>query len=451
MKNNFWFKSASYTFFNRFFTFLFGTLGFMILIRTLSKEEFGIWALFISVTALIEVARNGFIQNALIKFITSSDEKEKPDIITSSFILNIIISSFTILLIFLFAEVISAFWSAPLISPMLYYYSITTFILISYQQLNYLQQAYFDFKGFFYTNFVRQGSFLFFIYLAQIFEYQITLINLVNFTSISALLGLIVTYFFGRKYFQISLKPNFQWIRKLFHYGKYVFGTNISSMLYSSISQTIIGMMMPASSVAIFNSASRVNNLVDIPVSSIASVIFPLSSKKNHIEGLISVKKLYEKSVGYLLAIILPLIIFIIISAKHIIFFLAGNNYSEAISLLQLIIITSIFQPFMRQFGVTLDSIGQPRINFIVIITISIINAILTFMLIEYTGLMGAAIANIATSSLFTIIALTYLKIELKISINRIFFHQFSFYQQAFVYSKKILSKVLKPVIVMFR
>ena len=42
--------------------------GFYILVRILSKDDLGAWALFISVTALIEVARGGLIQTAQIKY-----------------------------------------------------------------------------------------------------------------------------------------------------------------------------------------------------------------------------------------------------------------------------------------------------------------------------------------------------------------------------------------------
>jgi lipopolysaccharide exporter len=66
-KSNYWLKSGTYTILQRFFNVLFGFGAFAILVRVMPKNEFGVWALFVSVTSLIEVARIGLIQNALKK------------------------------------------------------------------------------------------------------------------------------------------------------------------------------------------------------------------------------------------------------------------------------------------------------------------------------------------------------------------------------------------------
>ena len=47
---------------DRFVALLFGFGSIYLLLRLLSKEDFGEWALFITVTALVEVARNGLIR-----------------------------------------------------------------------------------------------------------------------------------------------------------------------------------------------------------------------------------------------------------------------------------------------------------------------------------------------------------------------------------------------------
>jgi lipopolysaccharide exporter len=74
-------------------------------------------------------------------------------------------------------------------------------------------------------------------------------------------------------------------VKKLFHYGKYVFGTNISSMIYTSIDQMMLGYLMPVSAVAIFNTANRVTNFVEVPLSSVAAIVFPQSAKRIETHG----------------------------------------------------------------------------------------------------------------------------------------------------------------------
>ena len=62
----YWIRSGAYTILQRSSMLLFGVGSFMLLVRMLSKEDFGVWSLFLSVATLFEVARNGLIQNALI-------------------------------------------------------------------------------------------------------------------------------------------------------------------------------------------------------------------------------------------------------------------------------------------------------------------------------------------------------------------------------------------------
>ena len=59
INGSYWLKSGSFTFLNKIFITLFGFINFYILIRVLSKEDFGAWVLFISVATLLELIKHG--------------------------------------------------------------------------------------------------------------------------------------------------------------------------------------------------------------------------------------------------------------------------------------------------------------------------------------------------------------------------------------------------------
>ena len=67
---NYWFKSAFYTIGERLLSLIFGFGSIYLLLRNLTKEDFGTWALFLTITTLVELARIGFIQSGLIKFLS---------------------------------------------------------------------------------------------------------------------------------------------------------------------------------------------------------------------------------------------------------------------------------------------------------------------------------------------------------------------------------------------
>ena len=74
--NSYWINSGLFTFGQRGFIMLFNIVGFMILARVLSKEELGIWALFLIFVTIVEVSKNGFIKNAIIKYLASSEKED---------------------------------------------------------------------------------------------------------------------------------------------------------------------------------------------------------------------------------------------------------------------------------------------------------------------------------------------------------------------------------------
>jgi O-antigen/teichoic acid export membrane protein len=413
--------------------------SFFILVRLLSKDDLGSWALFASVTALIEVARGGLIQNAQIKYCATASTEEYPKILTASLSLNVMVTLFSIIVLTASAHFMSVLWNSPQLETMFYLYSITTFILILYYQFNFIQQSNLDFKGIFYSNLIRQGTLFLFIFFAWLYEHEIKLYELVWMMSLGAFLGTVLSYFFVKNYWKITYKIEWTWVKKLFHYGKYVFGTNISSMIYTSIDQMMLGYLMPVSSVAVFNTANRVTNFVEVPLSSVAAIVFPQSAKRIETHGKEAVTYLYERSVGLLVAMILPVAIICLLFSEWIIIIIAGREYLEAAPILQVIIIATLIQPYIRQFGTTMDSIGKPKKNFYLLVFIAVINICTNYLFISTLGLIGAAFGTLTALIIFLIISQIILNKELNIKFHHTFIYMWRFYVDAFHMGLKVL------------
>jgi len=175
---NYWINSGLYTFLQRFSTLVFGFGGFYMLIRMQSKSEFGVWALVISVTALLEVARNGLIQNGLIKFSIGASENDQAQIQTAALFLNIALTIVSCIFLFFSGPYFETIWHASSANYLLKLYCLTSIALIPFQQFSYIQQAKFDFKGLFIMTLIRQGSFFFVILYYSINFHHIDLHDL---------------------------------------------------------------------------------------------------------------------------------------------------------------------------------------------------------------------------------------------------------------------------------
>ena len=441
---NYWLQSGFYTFLQRFSTLVFGFGGFYILIRMQSKHDFGIWALVISITALLEVARNGLIQNGLIKYSIGANEKEQKEIQSASLFLNITLTIVSCIFLLTAGPYFETLWHANGIASLLRVYCLTSIAFIPFQQFSYLQQSNFDFKSLSIMYMVRQGSFFGVILFNFVFVHHISLNTLIWSTFYTSVISSIVGYIMVRKYFYVAVLPSKYWIVKLFNYGKYSFGTNVSGMLFNSIDQFMLGSMAGTAQVAIYNASSKINNLVEVPISTVASIVFPQTSLKANENNTESVKLMYEKSVSVLLAMILPVIIFVALIPTITLTFIAGSSYAEYPGVLMIILLFSLLQPFSRQFGTVLDSLGKPNINFYCISGAAIINLVLNYSLIPVWGIYGAAFSTFMALLISVIVNLVILKQLINVNFISIISGIVTVYK--FIYSKVL--DYLKPIFV---
>lgn len=444
-KNSYWLKSGIYTLLEKSLTLIFGFGTVFILYRKLSLEEVGIWAQFLTVTSLIELARNGLIQNGLIKFLSSADKETYPRILTSSIVLNLILTSISIIVLTCSANYLSYFLNAPILEQMFYYYIISTLLLIPFYHFQFIEQANFSFKGIFYSSLVRQGIFFAFIAIVFFANITIDLIDIVIFQIISIFTGSTISFILNKKFLIFERKIDFEWIKKLLNYGKFVFGTNISGVIFSTIGQVMLGNMKGNASAGLYNAAIRISNIVEVPTASVAAIIFPQSAKRMETTGRSALKDLYEKAVGLILALIIPISIVVLLFPKYIFLLVAGEKYLDAVPVLQLTIFFTLIAPFTRQFGTIIDSMGNPKLNFYFTMGSAVLSILLNYIFITNFGLLGAAYGTLTTYLAMFIFTQIVLNRMFKIRTINVFGHIFNYYKEGFLLGRSIIKKyVLK-------
>jgi len=441
-KDSYWLKSGSYTLLNRISDFLFGFAGFLMLIRIFSKEEFGVWVLFITVTSLIEIARASFIQNAFIKFSVAAELNEYKKILTASFFMNALITLLSIILFLSLGNILGSVWNSPELPALMYLYTITMLFYAPFAQFIVVMQAKFNFKGIFYSQLFRSGAFFLFILSVFLLKYKIALHHLVIAQLLFvAPVSSVIAYLFVKKDLLFSRNLSREWVGKLFRYSKFVFGTSMTSMLTNSMDKFLIGGLLTSAQVASFNAASRVLNLFDVPLFSVASIVFPKSAERMEKEGKQAVKYLYERSVGLMIAMTLPFFVSCFIFAELIIKVIAGNEYLDSVPVLRVVIFLSILKPFDRQSGSFLDAIGKPNLNFITVIINFFTTISVLYVFIKFAGIMGAAFGSLL--SLFIAVVISHIILYKLLNINpfNTFIYAYKFYSDGFIIARKFLTK----------
>lgn len=424
-------KSGLYSFGSRLAFLIFGFGGFYFLVRVQSKHDFGVWSLFLTITTILEMSRSGLIQNALIKLYHSSPSNQKSKVISASWIINILFTIVVYALVVVLAFLSEVLFNLPVLKSMFLLYGITLVLLIPLTQFNYIQQANFSFTGIFWSSIIRQGILFLIILATYLAEYHIELPELVFFQAVSTLLAFIVSYGLAKPF----LQHKYEWDRtvtsQVLNFGKYVMGTNLFSLLFKGADQFVIGALLNPASVAIYSSAIRMSNIIEYPATAVAEVIYPYSTSRISAEGEEVIKPLYEKSVGFTLAIIFPAIFFVFLFSDWIIFIVAGPAYAEAAGILRLTILFGLLTPFNRQFGMAMDASGRPQLNFYFLVFAALINVILNLLFVQFWGIMGAAYATLSAYLVVSLVGHLYLVRLFKVEIKNIGHYLLSSYGQA--------------------
>lgn len=444
LSNPQWIKSGIYSIGSRFSVLLFGFGSFYFMVRFLSKDEFGAWSLFLTVTTIIEMSRNGLIQNAIIKLIHSHGEHDKDKVVTGSWVINIVYSAIIFLIIVLISPFFDTGLNMPELRSMFMWYGLTLTLLIPFSQFNYLQQAHFSFNGIFWSAFARQGMFFATIIVIYFTDLHPSLIHLVLIQTGCTFIGLLVAFVLARSFITFRFEWDMPTTKKVFHFGKYVMGTNICSLLYKSVDQFTIGYFLSANGVALYSSAMRLSNLIEYPATSVSEVVYPHSTKRISESGEEVVKNIYEKSLALTMAITFPIVIVTFLLSDLIIYIIAGPAYAESAQILRVTILFGVLTPFTRQFGMIMDSSGRPHQNFWLLLFALALNIGMNIVVVKSFGLMGAAYGTLLSYVIVAIAGHFVLVKLFDVEMKRVFANTFDYYRQGLFAARQILKGNLK-------
>lgn len=431
-KDLYWIRAGFFSLLQNLSGVFFSIGSFYILLRILGPNEYGVWVLFMVTTTIIETIRGGLLQNALIRFLAAEEKSEHHKIIAASFTISGILSLICILLILGFGNVLSLLWKAPELTLIFNTYCITFIISGILSQFNCILQANLQFRSIFFSSFILQLGFFTYVAFCYFFNYSISLINLVYVQIATNLLGALIAFLLVRPYLFISFNIYTEWVKKLFNYGKYAFGTSVSAILSVTVDQMMLGAILSPVQAGAFNVAVRITNLLDIPTNAVAVIVFPQSAKRMATEGKEGIKYLYEKSVGTLVALLIPGVMVLYLFSDFIVTLVAGANYKDTIPLLHITLLYCLFTPYGRQFGNILDSIGKTRLTFFVVLMVTSINIGLNYAFISRFGVLGAAYATLTAHIIGFFIGQSILRRELNVSFKNTLIYAWQFYPEFF-------------------
>ena len=413
-----WLRSGFFSLLEKGVALVFNLGVTVLLLRLLTKEDFAALGVFIILTYFVEMGRSGLIQNGLVRNLAlhRDDRDVYAAISTAALALNFCFSLVSNLLLWLGAGWLAQQYQVPQMAALLPVYFITNLVMAPYTHCYFVQQANSEFRGVFWGAVFFRGLPFFWVLFCWLTGQKVELAALAFSMLAGALAGGVALWVFARPFLLPSSAIDFQWVKKLFTFGKYVLGTNLSTMFYKNIDKLTLGHLLGPAAFAVYDAAGKVTQMVETPSFSVAAVVFPHSAERMARDGAAGVKMLYERSVAAILAIILPPLVLVVLFAKPIIWLFAGEQYMASADVLRLTAFFGLFLPFAVQFGTVLDSTGRPATNFIFTLFTAFLNLGLSYWLVSEFGLFGAAFATLLGYALSFIFMQIYLFKNFKIN-----------------------------------
>src|SRR5690606_14274887 len=97
--------------------------------------------------------------------------------------------------------------------------------------------------------------------------------------SIGILAGAFVGYRYVRQYFTHTLSWQRNWIGKLWHFGRYVLGSGVSTLVFANAGPMMLSPLLGSTVYTASQSiAARVVTLTDMPSPVVSDILFPKSA-----------------------------------------------------------------------------------------------------------------------------------------------------------------------------
>jgi len=380
---------------------VFGFFGFLLLVRSLSTNEFGEWVLLITTANFLDMLRFGITRTAIVRFLAGADKEEAHRLIGSNYVINLFS---TLILVSIVLAVRYFFYDAVNNSGFVLFFKwfpVLAFINLPFNNAQSVLQAKMRFDYMLVLRVINVGGFMlfllvnfFFLHVSlQIIIYAYLLVN-----TLTSIVSMIPNWDGYRYIGKVTRSTN----KKVLDFGKYSTGTLIGSNLLKSADTFIIGLspFLGTAGVALYSIPLKLTEIIEIPLRSYAMTAFPGMSKAS-IEGNKDlVKHIFYTNAGGITLLMIPIMLFSFIFAKDLVYILGGVGYETTTGIFRIFTIYGLLLPLDRFIGVALDSVNMPRFNFLKVVYMASANIIgdsLVVFAFYYVAI---------TTSIFTLVSL---------------------------------------------
>ena len=413
----------------------FGFMSFIILTRSLTKEEFGLYVLYVTTGTFIDLFRFGLTRNAVIRFLSGAKGEERVKILGSSMLIGAVLVAIITVIIYILLFLFQSPIEKSGFKYFFYFYPLLAVSNLFWNNAISVLQSWQAFGRILLLRMVNIISFVVFL-LVNVFYLKMDVVAIIwaNIGSnlLSSMFSLVKKWDGARFIGKATVKN----VKEIINFGKYAVGTMLGSSLLRSADTFLLGLatFMGPVAVAKYVIPLKLTEVIEIPLRSFMATAFPKLSKASIEKKREEWKETFYSYGGAITLIFIPFTILLFIFAQPIVLLLGGEVYRDSLPELTLIFriftIYGLILPLDRISGVALDSINKPDRNLWKVIFMAVANIIGDLIAIYYfQSLFWVAMATILNTIVGLIMGYYYLEKFETISYRKFLINGIQFYK----------------------
>lgn len=211
--------------------------------------------------------------------------------------------------------------------------------------------------------------------------------------------------------FMSIFKTNVNEVKEIWKFGKFTSGTQLITSLLTNTDVFLIEYFLGAGMVALYEYGRKWLEIFEVPFRSIAGVYYSRvslmvnDSRIDEVWSFITKRVLRTSAVSL---IFVPIIYFI---APWLVELISSEQHSESIWVFRILLVLPILIPFDRFYGLSLDAIGMPRLNFYKGLILLVTNFALDAVVLQMGGgIIGVAMVSVVFYGLGALLSIVWLR-----------------------------------------
>ena len=394
-------KGAGIFLFGTVFSLLIGLVTRVIVVRYLSKPDYGVLTLALTIFGIVQAVASFGIPLAMVRqfsyYSGKGDEERARATVKIALYLIIALGLIWSVLLFLLSGFLAKTFRMPDLSWVLRLISFSIPFALLNGYLVSLYQAFENARAKIIFNDFLLGFFRF------LFVVLVILAGLSFFGVVLAYVLAPVTTFM--LFFLYSLKDlsklrgiiHLKYVRELLFFSAPLALQSILGMIITWTDVLMLGYFLTAKDVAVYGAARPIANTLTTALVAANFLYLPLASQLFGRNKMEEIKRTYAVITKWITAVTLPVFLVTFLFSKAVIWVLYGARYLDASLILSILALTFFIHVACGPNGMTLVIFGENRFVTLATAIAAFINVILNVLLIPLFGVTGAAVATLIT------------------------------------------------------